>query len=265
MIEQLRRRLLVGIFIGIAVVIGIVLVSDAASLKRAFLDFDWRLLPAILLLTLFNYALRFVKWTYYLRLLKIGPIRWSDSLLIFLAGFTMVMTPGKVGELLKSYLLRIKTGTPISRSAPIIAAERVTDGLALLVLAGVGLIAFRNGWPILLASAVVAIIALVIIQHEATMRRVMHRVGQSRLMRGRAGSLEQLYESTRLLLGPRPFGIGMGIGIVSWFGECVAFYLILIGLGLPHSAELLLAATFVFCAAAWIGGISSSARRTGRR
>lgn len=247
---------MVGILVGMAVVAGIVVLSDGDALREAFRDFDWRLLPAILALTLFNYLLRFIKWEYYLRLLEIGPLRRKDSLLIFFAGFTMVMTPGKVGELLKSYLLRLKTGTEMARSAPIIVAERVTDGLALLVLAGVGLIAFRNGWQLLLASAVVAAIGLVLVQHEATMRRILNRVGQTRALRARASSLDHLYDSTRLLLGPRPFAIGIVIGIVSWFGECLAFYLVLTGLGLPHSAELVLAATFVFSAAAWIGGIS---------
>lgn len=256
MIAQLRRRLLVGLLIGIAVVLAIVAISDAAALKRAFLGFDWRLLPLVLLLTLFNYALRFVKWEYYLRLLAVGPLRMRDSLLIFFSGFTMVMTPGKVGELLKSYLLRVRCATPMAKSAPIIVAERVTDGLALLALAAIGLVAFRHGWQILLASAAVALVALVIIQHEATMLRLLHHVGQRRPMRGRAASLEQLYRSTRLLLGPRPFAIGFAIGVVSWFGECVALYLVLVGLGLSHSVELLLAATFVFCAAAWIGGLS---------
>jgi uncharacterized protein (TIRG00374 family) len=255
-IEQLRRRLIIGMLIGIAVVLLIVVISDGAAVRQSLRTFDWRLLPAILLLTLFNYALRFVKWQYYLRLLEIRQLRLRDSSAIFLAGFTMVMTPGKVGELLKSYLLRIRTGTPMTRSAPIIVAERVTDGLALLVLAGVGLIAFRNGWQILLASAVAAVIALLIVQHEPTMLRVIAWVGRRRLVHGRGIALDHLYDSTRLLLGPRPFAVGLTLGIISWFGECVAFYLVLIGLGLPHSASLLLAATFVFCAAAWIGGIS---------
>ena len=39
----------------------------------SFGDFRWELLPLILLVTCGNYALRFVKWEYYLRL--IGVVR----------------------------------------------------------------------------------------------------------------------------------------------------------------------------------------------
>lgn len=256
MIEQLRRRMLLGITIGVVVVVGIIIASDARSLSRAVRDFDWRLLPLILILTVLNYVLRFVKWQYYLRRLDVRGLSRSDSLQIFVAGFTMVMTPGKVGELLKSYLVRLRTGVPMARTAPIIAAERITDGFAMLMLAGVGLLLFRHGWPILLVGALVSVIGLMLVQRESLMRRILGRLARTRVGHGRAESLETLYDSTRSLLQPRPFGIALGIGLVSWFGECVALYLVLVGLGIPADWELLLAATFVFAASTWIGAAS---------
>ena len=53
----------------------------------------------------------------------------AESALVYFAGLGMVVTPGKVGEWLKCYLLRELHGTPFSRSAPIIIAERLTDSL----------------------------------------------------------------------------------------------------------------------------------------
>jgi uncharacterized protein (TIRG00374 family) len=256
MLSQLRRRLLVGITIGVVVIVALVLISDADALALALRDFDWRLLPLVLGLTLLNYALRFVKWQYYLRLLAVTTLARRDSLLIYVAGFTMVMTPGKVGELLKSYLIRLRAGTPMARTAPIIVAERLTDGIAMLVLAGIGLTVFRYGWPVLLFGTVVSIAALVVIQQEALMHRILHRVAATRLGRGRAAALEELYDSTRTLLRWRPLLIAVGIGVVSWFGECLAFFLVLTGLGLDATWTLLLAAIFVFAIAAWVGGAS---------
>jgi glycosyltransferase 2 family protein len=214
------------------------------------------LLPLILALTLLNYVLRFVKWQYYLRLLQVRGLSRSDSLRIFVAGFTMVMTPGKVGELLKAYLVRLRTGVPMTRTAPVIAAERLTDGFAMLILAGAGLTMFRNGWPFIVVGALVSVVGLFVIQHEAWMHRLLGRLARTRLGHGRAEALELLYDSMRSLLKPRPFGIAVGIGVVSWLGECVAFYLVLAGLGIPATWELLLAAIFVFSASAWIGGLS---------
>jgi uncharacterized protein (TIRG00374 family) len=80
--------------------------------------------------------------------------------------------------------------------------------------------------------------------------------GETRLGKGRTDSFVQLYDSTRMLLQMRPLVVAVSIGVLSWFGECVAFYLVLTGLGVPASWDLLFAATFVFAASTWIGGAS---------
>jgi len=128
-IRDLRRKLLWGVFFGILVAAGLALWGDARALVEHLAAFDWRLAPLILALTLCNYGLRFLKWQWYLRIIA-AALPWRRSLGIFVAGFPMVLTPGKVGELLKSFLLRASNGTPIARSAPVVLAERISDGPA---------------------------------------------------------------------------------------------------------------------------------------
>ena len=141
--------------LGIAVISAILLLSDREALFDAVASFDMRLIPLILLLTLANYALRFVKWEYYLRRVGVTQLALGTSALIFVSGFSMAMTPGKVGEFLKSLLVRARTGTPMTRTLPVVFAERLTDGLSMVILSTVGLLAFRVGWPLfLLMSAV---------------------------------------------------------------------------------------------------------------
>ena len=72
-------------------------------------------LLAALGLAIVNYALRYLRWLYYLRFLKI-PAPLGLSALVFLAGLAMSITPGKAGELIKSYLLRDRAGVPVAAS-----------------------------------------------------------------------------------------------------------------------------------------------------
>lgn len=247
---------MIGILIGVVVVVGIVIFSDAGALSRALQDFDWRLLPLVLALTILNYGLRFIKWQYYLRLLGVSTLSQRDSLMIFLAGFTMVMTPGKVGELLKSYLVRQRAGVPMTRTVPIIFAERLSDGFALLVLSGVGLTVFRYGWQLQVAGAVISVIGLFVLQREAWIHAILRRLERTRPGHSRGEAMIELYDSTRVLLRPRPLLTAVGIGVTSWLGECVAFFLVLVGLGIPATWSVLLASIFVFAASTWIGGAS---------
>src|SRR5207244_11990079 len=86
--------------------------------------------------------------------------------LTFISGLSMAITPGKVDELLKSYLLKRSTGTPISRTSPIIVAERLSDGIGMLLLASTGLALYRFGWELLLLFLVVGLTGIIVIQYR---------------------------------------------------------------------------------------------------
>lgn len=256
MIDQLRRRLILGVLFGVVVVSIIIVASDASALADAFRAFDWRLTPLVIGLILMNYVLRFVKWQYYLRLVNVDGLSRRDSAMIFVSGFTMVMTPGKVGELLKAYLVRNRIGAPLSSTVPVVLTERLMDGVATLLLVGVGIVVFPFGWPLFVGGLIALIAVLAVLQRESLVNRILGRLERTRLGADRIRSLERIYASIRFLLKPRPFLIALGLGVTSWFGECVAFFLILMGLGIDPSWHLLLAATFVFGASAWFGALS---------
>src|SRR5438309_188150 len=87
----------------------------------------------------------------------------------------MAMTPGKVGEVLKSYLLKQVRGTPIATSAPIVVAERLTDGIAMLFLSAAGLLLFDYGRPVMVGIAVFVVVFLFVFQNRTLFERLLER------------------------------------------------------------------------------------------
>ncbi|MBI4299676.1 MAG: flippase-like domain-containing protein, partial [Chloroflexi bacterium] len=216
-------------------------------------DFRWELLPLILGLTFVNYCLRLGKWHYYLGQIGVRGLSIRESGLVFFSGLSMVVTPGKVGEWLKSYMLREVTGTPFARSAPIIIAERLTDGLAMVALASGGLLLFRTGWPILLLVILLAAAVVGISQHRPLAERLFALAERLPVISSRIHHLHEFYESSRTLFSPRNLGIAVGVGFVSWMAECAAFYFVLVGLGEQGGGMLLIKAAFIL-ATTTLGG-----------
>ena len=249
------RRIGMAAVLAVVVFAGLALYADGPALADALIAFPGRLIPAVLLLTSLNYGLRFVKWQYYLRLLRIEVPRGA-SLAIFLSGFMMVLTPGKVGELLKSFLLRGAAGTPIARSAPIMFAERLSDGLALVMLAAVGLLYSPGGWPIVVLILLGGGTLVAICQSRRFAEALLSRLAVVGPLRGRIDHLRTLYLSAHALLQPRPLAAAIGLGILSWGGECLAFYLVLRGLGAMPGLPTLLQATFVLATSTLVGASS---------
>ncbi len=252
---RIRTKIVVSLVFGLVVVAAISFYADLPSLFRALRLFPWALLPAILGLTLLNYGLRFVKWDYYLHCLRLGVPRWM-SLKIFIAGLSMAITPGKVGELLKPYLIKRYNGTPISRAAPVIVAERLTDGLAMLILALGGLTLYGIGWQGLLVIALAALALIGVIQYRPLALRLLAWGERLPLVRRFAQECYAFYESAYVLLRWRPLLLAVGIGLVSWSGECIAFYLVLVGLGLPGTLTLLVQAAFILATSTLVGSVT---------
>ncbi len=258
MLRQLRRRMVLSLAFGILVIVILGIKADLKQTVRVLVAFDWSLLPLVLILTSFNYFGRFLKWQFYLRRLHSATAP-SASALIFVSGFSMVLTPGKVGELLKSYLLRQVNGTPIARSAPIVLAERLTDGLALLVLGLAGLLLYRQGWKVLLLILILAIILIAVVQNRRAAVVVIKWLGRMPLVARIVQHVWTAYESSYTLLQRDALIVGLMLGILSWSGECVAFFVILRGLGIGGSMpvlRLLVVAAFILASTTLVGSAS---------
>jgi uncharacterized protein (TIRG00374 family) len=166
------------------------------------------------------------------------------------------VTPGKVGEVLKSYLLKRINATPISASAPIVLAERVTDGLAMLLLMGFGLTLYAPARPAFLALLALTVAGLLVVQSRALVRWIADLLFKLPYGPKIVPRLLTAYDSSQRLLSWRILLPSTLISLVSWFGECVAFYYVLRGLGVPASFLLLQQATFVFAASTLFGLVS---------
>lgn len=257
LVEKHRRKILGSILLAVVVYAVLLLVADAGQLVVEIKDFRWELLPAIIGLTLFNYAVRFVKWHWYLSVVGVSTLRRYDSLLIFLAGFSMTLTPGKAGEFLKSFLVRQRVGTPVATTSPIILAERMTDGLALLLLAATGLFLFDSLTVRLLMLAVVtgATIIVLGVRQRSLAERIMNRIENFPRLASRMNHFYAFYSSAYELLSFKTLAIAIGLGIISWAGECFALALILVGLGVPFSWELAVLSNFAMGFATLAGSV----------
>ena len=140
--KKLLLRVILGVAAGVAIYVGFSVWADARSVGRALADFKWSIALAALGLAFLNYLVRFGRWHYYLKVLGLS-VPPGHSFLVFLAGFSLTVTPGKLGEVVKALLLRESHGIPAARTAPIVIAERLTDLVGLLLLACVGVFTFH--------------------------------------------------------------------------------------------------------------------------
>jgi uncharacterized protein (TIRG00374 family) len=241
--------LLISLLLGALVFAGLSAYADFSAVADSLGDFRWQYLPLVLLLVSCNYVLRFLKWQYYLRLIGVEGFPLRDSALTYFSGLGMVVTPGKVGEWLKCYLLRELHGTPFSRSAPIVIAERLTDCLGLAILGAAGLFVFGSAWPAFLVIVLGGAFLFVVARHRPLARWLLRRLQGLPLLSRLSRQAEEFYESSYALLSPAALLSMTLLSAVSWGFEIIAFYVVLLGVGVDGGADLLLKASFIMPAA----------------
>ncbi len=226
MLEKIKKRTLISIAFAGILYLAITIYIDFDLLLFSFAKFNLVLIPLLLLLSFGNYYARFLKWNYYLSVLDI-QINKRDSFLIFMSGLLMSVTPGKIGELLKAYLVKTINKTPVSVTAPIIFAERATDFLSLTILALIGAYIYDYGRNAALIITAIILLGIFILTNRKLFDSIMRILSRFKFIEKRIESIERLYNSTFTLLRIKQLIIAVFISVLSWGFECYGYYLVI--------------------------------------
>ncbi len=250
--ERLKKNFILALVLGLAVYLVLAIVSGLEDLRDALSGFDFFLIPAILGLVSLSYAVRFVRWTYYLRLLKVRvPLRANAA--IFAAGLSMTISPGKLGEVLKSVFIKDVAGTPVSRTAPAVVAERATDGTGMVLWGLLGALAFSFGpWLLLLFLALTGV-GIAVLRSRRLSLLAEKALRKLPLLDRLAPHVGDFHGASNELLAFRPLVVASGISFLGWGLECAAVYLCALGVG---AEEPFLVVVFVFAVSSLAGAAS---------
>ena len=247
------RRLLVGVVLGLAVFIAMGVYADATLLLHSLAHFTWWLLLPAIGLSGLNWLLRFIKWQLYLRWIGARvPVR--DSAIVFLSGFSMAVTPGKFGELLKAVLLQRRNGVPLTATASVVIAERLTDFIALVVLCAGGVASTRYGVKVFLVAVVGSLAVVGVVASERLSLWAIALFGRLPRVGGFAPKLEEMYRAMAVLLRPGPLLLTTAISVVAWSCEALGFHLLLGGVS--DATSSLGTAVFIYAFATIFGAVT---------
>ena len=275
--RKYRNQIIAGLTIALAIYIALLIFLDSGGqfeegVMDAILDYPLRLVPILCLTQVSAGFFRFLEWHYFLGVINAREkISLKDSVIIFVASFTMVVSPGKAAEALKAVLLKMKTGVPVAVGVPIVIAERVVDGLAVVItlvitlLVASGKLQLDNLPPplttpviqgIVYTSAGLIGVGLVAVQIAPLAYFCLGIVARLPLLNRMYESLSAFYESSREIFKIKhviPTTL-MGIGV--YLSSTVTFILILWGYDLEVTWTLIFQLMFIVGVASAIGALS---------
>lgn len=182
-------------------------------------------------LSLVNYGARALRWHLYTRGLGLGVSLPRDTL-YYVAGFAMTVTPGKIGEALRLWFLRRGHGHGYERTLALIAADRIADATALVLIALIGIALLQASVVAIAPMAVITLIAVFLaVRPRYLAIMVGWGYGVVRRWPRLFGRLRIAVKQLAKLGSPWRLMAALLLSLVGWFAEVIQVWWVVRALG----------------------------------
>jgi len=240
---KIGNKVLIVIVAVIGLYAAFLIASDINTIFDKISYFKIEFIPIILLLITSGWFTLFFRWHLLLRNAKIFiPIK--DSFLILTSGFALTIIPGKVGELVKSQLLKTKFGIARSKTIPIVILEQFYTAIGIVTLSFLGIWYFELGVYVLGIFTAGLVFAFLLLSSRKTFNKIVSLLGRRKFTMKFVEPLSSSYDGVKNgIRGPISL-FASGLSILFWMIEAISIYFILLAFGVETIEFLTIVSTY---------------------
>jgi uncharacterized protein (TIRG00374 family) len=194
------NRFLVIMIGVIALYATLLLVSDFNKLANKIANFNAEYLPVIISLIMIGWIPLFVRWNLLLKHsgLKV-PLK--KNLLIYLSGFALSITPGKIGELLRAQILKSQFDLPRTKTTTLVLVEKFYDLAGAILISLTSIWFFHESSPIIIIGCIMLGITFALASSKTFFSKALKLFSQfkflSKFLQPLSDSFDTVNSSTR--------------------------------------------------------------------
>ena len=245
-----KGKIWITLLLAVAVYLVMCIYADFDKLIQAFESFQWIYLILLIVLTTLGYFIRYLKWNYFLNSVGVH-LKTKDNLFVFLSGLSMIITPAKMGEIWKGWLIKEINNEKLSKTVPVVIIDRVTDLLALILLSLTGIFYYEKGSYILIIILLVFAAFFLVIKSKFISNKLIF------FMEKRAGKyssdVKHMHQTFEETMAPKTLMVTTILAVFAWFCECLGLYMVVLGFS---QYLTLTVTTFVFSFSSLVGAVS---------
>jgi uncharacterized protein (TIRG00374 family) len=240
---KIGNKILIVVIAVIGLYAAFLIASDINTISSKIIDFKIEIIPVILLLVTSGWFVIFFRWHLLLRNAKIFiPVK--DSFLILASGFALTIIPGKVGELVKSQLLKTKFGIARSKTVPIVILEQFYTVIGIVMLSFFGIWYFELGVYVLGFFTAALVFIFVLLSSRKAFNKIVSLLEKRRFTSKFAEPLSSSYDTIKNgIKGPITL-YACGLSMLFWLLEAISVYFILLGFGVEVIGFLTIISTY---------------------
>ena len=201
--------------------------SDFSIISEKISNFKINYLPLILLFVSASWVPIIVKWHFLLKNCEIDiPLR--KSIAVFFAGVAFEITPGQIGTLVKSQILKTSSNISRTKTVPIIVVEKVYDLIGAILASIIGIVILGMDFYLIIIAILVLAIIFFFMFYRPASEIFFKRVTKTKFFSKHIDDISEFHAIVQKSTNVKVAGICILLSVTYWFIISAAAYYVLI-------------------------------------
>ena len=224
---KLDNRLILILILVVGVYAIFLFVSDFSIISEKISNFKINYLPLILFFVSASWIPLIIKWHFLLKNSEVD-IPLTKSIAVFFSGVAFEITPGQIGALIKSQILKTSSNIPRTKTVPIVIVEKVYDLIGAILASVIGIIIL--GMEIYLIAIAISVLAFIFffMYHKPASELFFNRITKLKFFSKHIENISGFYEIVQKSTNVRAATICILLALAYWFMVSAAAYYTLI-------------------------------------
>jgi len=224
---KLDNRLILILVAVVGIYAIFLFVSDYNIISEKISNFKINYLPLILFLVTASWCPVFIKWHFLLKNSEVD-VPLTKSIAVFFSGVAFEITPGQIGALIKSQILKTSYNIPRTKTVPIVIVEKVYDLIGAILASVIGIIIL--GMEIYLIAIAISVLAFIFffMYHKPASELFFNRITKLKFFSKHIENISGFYEIVQKSTNVRAATICILLALAYWFMVSAAAYYTLI-------------------------------------
>ena len=202
-------------------------ISDYNVITEKISNFKINYLPLILLLVSASWVPLIIKWHFLLKNSGIN-IPLTKSIAVFFSGAAFEITPGQIGTLIKSQLLKTSSNISRTKTVPIVIVEKIYDLIGAILASVIGIIILGMEFYLIIIAISSLVVIFFFMYHKPASELFFDRITKLKFFSKYVENISEFNEVIKKSTNVKVATICILLALTYWFMVSAAAYYTLI-------------------------------------
>jgi len=224
---RLDNRLILVLVAVVGIYAIFLFISDFSIISEKISNFKINYLPLILFLVSASWTPLFIKWHFLLKNCEIH-VPLKKSILVFLSGPAFEITPGQIGALIKSQILKTSSNIPRTKTVPIVVVEKVYDLIGAVLASIIGIVILGMEPYLIIIAILVLVTIFFFVYYRPASEIFFKQITKRKFFSKYVENISDFYEIVHKSTNVKVATICILLALTYWFMVSAAAYYTLI-------------------------------------